>query len=519
MSELFNAVKKYDNGTVTENGCAAYKSTLSACLDLFFNACSCRADNGRTSQLVRDAFNEDKLTCMRLLFYIRDVRGGQGERNVFRVGMKELAKFAPKDIKNVLAHVPFFGRWDDLLALVGINSRLDEEIGNIVMEQANKDLKAFDEKRDHEISLLWKWLPSENASSKETINLAKKVRKDFFKTSSKSYRKLLSKMRKVLRIVERDISSKEYKLINYSALPSKAAQKYKAAFFRNDGERYTKYIEDLSQAVQEGRKDVKINTSTLYPYEIVKDLVASVVDWGGRKFTKEELMLLDATWKSQKDYFTKDSKHENWLVVSDVSGSMYCCDHLPISASISLAMYTAEHNTGVFADKFITFSSRPEFISINRDWTLKQKIETISRAPWGMNTNLEAVFDMILEAAQRYNVAPAEMPSALLIISDMQFDEATCDRTGYNSNPNVTMLRRIREKYATYGYTLPKIIFWNVAGDYKANVPALKNDNGVILFSGYKPGMFDQMVNGTTPEQFMLSVVNSERYSIVKIDE
>lgn len=509
MTTLFDAVKKYDNGTETENGCAAYKSTLSACLDLFFNGCTCRRDPATVERLTLDAYKEDKLTCLRLLFYIRDIRGGQGERDVFRTAMKEIIKFAPGDVKHLMKLVPEFGRWDDLVALYGVDRHIDAEIGSVIWEQVDKDLTALREDRPYDISLMWKWLPSENASSKSTVALAKKIRKEIFGCNPKAYRKQLSKMRKILKIVERDISAKEYKNINYSNLPSKAAQKYKQAFIRNDCVRYSEYIEKLTNAVRNGTNDAKINTAALYPYDIIRPLVNAACSYAEIDIDENELKVLDATWKSQKDYFSGNASHENWLAVADVSGSMTCAKMLPMCASVSLALYTAEHNTGVFADKFITFSARPELVEIDKNWTIQQKVKNIMSSDWGMNTNLEAVFELILSAARRYNVHPKDMPNHLLIISDMQFDECT----------QGTALNTIRQKYALNGYELPKVVFWNVAGNYKANVPAMKNDNGVILFSGYKPGMFEQMVNGTTPLEFMVSVVNSERYSVIKVNE
>lgn len=507
MTTLFDAVKKYDNGTETENGCAAYKSTLSACLDLFFNGCTCRRDPATAERLTLDAYKEDKLTCLRLLFYIRDIRGGQGEREVFRTAMKEIIKFAPCDVTHLMKLVPEFGRWDDLFALYGIDKLIDTEIKLVVLDQVGKDLIACHEDKPYDISLIWKWLPSENASSKSTVALAKKIRKEIFGCDSKTYRTQLSRMRKILKVVERDISAKEYNNINYYNLPSKAAQKYKKAFIRNDGQRYSEYVEKLMNAVRNGTNDVKINTATLYPYDIIRPLVNTIYTY--EDISGDELKVLDATWKSQKDYFSGNAAHENWLAVADVSGSMTCAKMLPMCASVSLALYTAEHNTGVFADKFITFSKRPELVEIDKNWTIQQKVKNIMSSDWGMNTDLEAVFELILSAARRYNVHPKDMPNHLLIISDMQFDECT----------QGTALDTIRQKYALNGYELPKVIFWNVAGDYKANVPAMKNDNGVILFSGYKPGMFEQMVSGTTPLEFMTSIVNSERYSVIKVNE
>lgn len=516
MTTLFNAVKQYDNKTETENGCAAYKSTLNACLDLFFNGSSCRADMMKGNHLVRNAYSENKELCLKLLFYLRDVRGGQGERSLFRNGLLEIASFDHKTIAKIVKFIPEYGRWDDVFALFGKYTDIDLAIEEIVQEQFTEDSYSI-KNETPTVSLMWKWLPSENTSSASTVELAKKIRKNIFKMAPREYRKLLTKMRSVLRLVETDLSKKEYKNINYSNLPSKAAQKYKAAFIRNDCDRYNQYLDALAAAIENKTSDVKINASTLYPYEIVKPFVKN----GYGKFTDEEIKLADATWKSQKDLFTGDSKDSNWLAVADVSGSMTCQDYMPMSAAVALAMYTSERNKGIFKDKFITFSEHPEFVSINPEWRLDKKIEHIMNSPWGFNTNLHAVFKLILNAAKRYNLPQSEMPDKVLIISDMQFDNVQSSYfnsiTGeYAQADTKTIIEEIKSNYADSGYKMPKIIFWNVAGEYKGSVPALKDSDDVILYGGYTAAGFEQMMTGTSPEDFMLKILNTERYNKIK---
>lgn len=515
MNKLFDAVKEYDNHTVTENGADAYKSTLSACLDLFFSGASCRSNRGEAARLVRNAYKEDKLVCLRTLFYLRDVRGGQGERAVFREGIKEIAKFAPDDLKNVVKLIPEYGRWDDLIDLFGVDNGLDDVIREVIREQVKEDIDTV-AAGGTSVSLLWKWLPSENTSSKATVALAKKVRKEILYTDSKSYRKLLSKMRGLLKVIERDLTAKAFGNINYSKIPSKAHQKYRGAFFRNDCERYTKYVNDLALAVKNGNTDVKINVDALYPYEIISKMVVN----GVRSVSSAEAKVIDSAWNSQKDYFSGAAKHENWLTVADVSGSMTTQNCRPLSAAVALAIYTSEHNDGIFADKFITFSEQPNFVDFDRNWTIDQKVDTTLNSPWGFNTNLMAVFDLILNAAVKHHISEDEMPTNVIIVSDMQFDVATRSFNSRNydtSDDNTTALKAIRAKYEAAGYKMPKIIFWNVAGDYKANVPALGLENDVVLFGGCKPGMFEQMISGATPIDFMLSVVNSERYATIEL--
>lgn len=513
MSKLFEAMREIDNETETTNGCPALKSTLDACLDLFFKCNNFRNDLEGSTKYILDAYREDPLTCLRILFYARDIRGGQGERSIFRHALRTIAKFDDTNIIKNLHLIPEYGRWDDLIYLYGASKKVDSEIKDILVERLNADLWFAGFPKDYaKVSLLAKWLPSENTSSKATVDLARKIRKDVFGFSPKKYRKTLTHLRNIINVLEAKLSKRDY-TFDYSKLPSRAMQKYKAAFMRNDANRYTEYINKLAEAVKEGHTDVKINVGTLYPYEIIKPVINGLDSSGHSHITDAELSIIDSAWRSQPNRFTDEAANENWLVMADVSGSMFCANNVPIAASISLAMYIAEHNHGLFANKFMTFASHPSIIEYDPRLPLNEKIEYIANSPWGYNTNLEAAFKIILDAAVKNHIPQSEMPTTLLIVSDMQFDCAVY------GNKDDTMYHNMRHAYTQAGYEIPKVVFWNVAASNTDNVPVAKNENGVILIGGYAAGQFDQIMNGTTPIDFMKSVVNSERYSAITLHD
>lgn len=494
MSELFKAMTVENNSTETENGCPAYKSTLDSLLDLFASGASCRSDSKRLKSLVRKAYSEDKLFCICILFYFRDIRGngGQGERNIFREGMKELIDIDPKTICKVLRFIPFYGRWDDLIALYGIERSISNHIAEIIKFQINEDIQKLD-KGSSDISLCAKWLPSCNTSSKHTKAIANKIRREVFGMDEKSYRKMLSRLRKAINIIESYLSKKEYKF-DYSQVPGQAALKYRKAFARNDNERYTEYLNSLANG------KAKVNSKTLYPYEIIRKVRHTYDD--------KELALMDQMWKALPNYFGRED-HANWLAVVDVSGSMTCHEELPMNCSISLGLYIAERNMGVFQNKFITFSSEPYLVNLNPEDKIKRKVTNIEDNPrQGLSTNLYAVFELVLNTAIKHHIPKEEMPEVIVVISDMQFDHQRWPQYVMDS---------IKKMFRNSEYECPKLVYWNVAADYKANQPVTKNDQGAIIINGCKPGMFELILQGKNPEQFMESVINSERYKVITI--
>lgn len=522
MSKLFDAAIETDNVTVTEKGMTAYKSTLSKVLDLFQDGFSYRRNPESVSQLIREAALEDKNLTLRCLFYIRDIHEGQGEREVFRSGMRTFLSLYPEasHVLNLIATgEKQYGRWDDLVALIGISDKIDKEIFTIIANQLNRDQINVANENFEKVSLLAKWLPSCNTSSAKTRALGAKVWRGIGFKDERTYRLILSGLRKAINIVESKISTKDYSF-DYSKLPSLAINKYKKAFLRHDSERYIKYNNDLNNVLRDVVLDsvpnVKINTATLYPYDVVRPILRNM-EWnyssGAYTYTYkgEETFALqaDSQWRSLKNYFEGAAGNHNWLAVVDTSGSMFD-SHGPHVASIevaaSLGLYIAEHNNGIFKNQFITFDSTPKFMTVDDKWSLVEKLNYIASAPWGGTTNIEKVFDLVLNAAVKHKISEEEMPESIVIISDMQFDEATT---------NSDALQMIRHKYEAAGYKCPKLVFWNACARYATSKPVTRGKSGVILVGGCKPGLFEQILASKSPEDFMLDVLNSPRYSVI----
>lgn len=492
---MLNQLKAATNVATTENGARAFATTQSALLDFFSQggALRNRSDSDKIS-LFTKAFAEDPTLALRSLFYFRDVRGGQGERNTFRVIAKYMADRHTDSMRKNLALVPYFGRWDDLYAFVG--TRLENEAFEIIARQFGEDV------RNEHPSLLAKWLKSENASSFETKRLAKKTREALGLTSA-AYRKTLSALRKRISIVEQQMSEKNWDEIDYSKLPSGASLRYRQAFYRNDTDRYQSYIDSLKR----GDAGVKVNVKTLYPYEIVHEIMGSGMTYLGSKYfasTRENIAnadMLDAMWKNLPDYF--GGNEDNSLVVVDTSGSMA---GLPMEIAISLGIYAAERNTGKFHNHFMTFSSRPQLVEL-QGTDIVERVRNMSRADWGGNTNIEAVFNLVLDTAIKNSLSQDEMVERIFIVSDMEFDRCA---TGGN---DVSLFQAIERKYMAAGYRLPALVFWNVNAR-NAQYPMTMNKTGVQLVSGASPSIFTNLLKGKmlTPYEMMLEVINDERY-------
>ncbi len=417
--------------------------------------------------LFKKAFAEDRELAIRILFYLRDVRGGQGERTLFRTCLQWLGEEYQEIFEKVIGYVPEYGRWDDLFFE-------NEKCFELIKNQIN------DDKKGESVSLLGKWLPTINASSANTREKAKfmatKLGLDFV-----SYRRIVRNLRKLIKTVEEKMSARKWAEIDYSKVPSQASRIYKNAFKKHDEARYQDFI---GKAV---KGEIKINASTLYPYQIYKSVKS------------DYSQTLEALWNQLPNY----TKGKNALVVADVSGSM-CGD--PMSVSVSLALYFAERNIGQFKDHFITFSGRPKLQRVVGN-DLKSKMNSIERADWEMNTNLQAVFDLILETAVKNNTPAEQLPETIYIISDMEFDDCVRDDTNFEV---------IKDKYESSGYKIPNVVFWNVNAS-GSNLPVQKDEQGVSLVSGFSPVIFSMAVENKTPEQVMLDTINSERYLKIKI--
>lgn len=484
MNKLITAIENETNVAYTDNAAKSLRTSKSDVLDFFaLGGAMRKRSEDDINKMFSLAYAEDKLLALKTAAYLRDIRGGQGERRTFRTILKFMGQNYPKVVRKNLQAFVDYGRWDDLFVLFG--TELETDVLKMIEDQFNKDIVS-----NEGISLLGKWLPSENTSSKVTKERARKVR-EYLELTPRQYRKHLSALREKLRIVERDMCAKNWENINYETVPSRASLIYRKAFGKHDADRYSQYLTD----VENGAKEIK--ATTLYPYDIVeRALRMSYGDGQDRT--------LDAQWKALPDY-CKDNPNPKGLVVADVSGSM---SGRPITISISLAIYLAERNKGVFQNTFITFSAAPELQKIKGD-TIVDKCRNLSQAHWDMNTDVQAVFNLILNTALKNKIKQSDMPDCLYIISDMQFDQAC-------SNNDKTNFQVVAEKYKNSGYKMPKLVFWNVNA-FNTELPVSKDEINTVLVSGASPTIFKTVLSGTTPYEVMLSTLNQERYSKLAI--
>lgn len=480
-----DVMREESKWTKTENGADAKNTTDSALLDMFATIGSMRSrSEDEIIQKFELAFQEDPLGAMRCLFYARDIRGGLGERRVFRVLLPYIAKNHYEELYPNLELIPEYGRWDDFYALIG--TPMEEQFWPFVSWKLFRDVKEMESGRP--CSLLAKWLKKADASSPNTrkigIYTAKKLGMSVY-----DYKRLCVKLRKYIDIVEQRMSAREWDTINYPAVPSRAMMNYRKAFARHDEERFNEYL----NKVQSGEQ--KINSATLYPYDIVEKIL----------YGHEDSKVLEAQWNNLPNYVDSDV---NAVVMADVSGSMF---GRPMATSIGLAMYFAERNKGAYHNLFMTFSGIPQFVELKGN-TITEKIRFISRANWQMNTDLEKALLKILDVALENHCSQEEMPKSLIIISDMEIDCCTNQKHRENFYDYVSRV------YEEHGYKIPNVVFWNVNSRHDVFL-ADKNRKGVQLVSGQSASTFKNLIGcvDKTPVEMMYSVLNSERYQAIQI--
>ncbi|MCM1215467.1 MAG: DUF2828 domain-containing protein [Lachnospiraceae bacterium] len=483
-----------------------YGSTGKALLDLNFSVSNMRdMEPDLKVEKFMAAFNEDPITATKWLFFARDIRGGLGERDLFRHIFCWFATYQPNTFRHLVSYIPEYGRWDDLLELC--HTSLEREAFRVISKQFWNDLDSM--KANRSVSLLAKWMPSINATSADQRRLALKLCK-YLGINVASYRKLISKLRKYIDIVEQKMSANQWDQIEYSKVPSRANMLYKDAFLRHDRERREEF---LSAAL---KGEVKMNSGTLFPHEIIHQYAPG----GGWDFRYNPVSFdpsMEVLWNNLPP-LEMESKT---IVVQDGSGSMLS----PVSeksevrcmdVAMGLALYFAQNLTGPYANRVITFSEHPQFVDLNGYNTLADKINHLKQYTEVANTNIEAVFDLILETAVNNHLSQEDLPSNILIISDMEFDHCAQDSSHHYYgqemiNPN--LFEEIARKYASYGYKIPRCCFWNTKGRSGA-IPMIQNDLGVALMSGFSVNNAKMIMSGKMdPYEALLDVLNSERYA------
>jgi len=477
--------KTEGNVAYTENGALTNASTTNKVLDLFFAAGSCRTrPDSDIVEMVDAAATQDLGLTLKLVFWARDVLKGAGERRFFRLALARLVEKYPDELALIVPVVPDFGRWDDML--VFMNTPLEQRAIAVMADAFNAGN-----------ALMVKWLPQRGP----VVNKLAKVLG--FSGNPKGFRQ---KRVAINRVVETAMSEKRFGDINYSQVPGQAMKKYRKAFARQDKERFSEYV----AALVKGDKTVKINAKAVYPYQILH-----AIRHAG---SKDEINLLDQQWRALPDFMAGSTKRA--FVMLDTSGSMeslfnakYGSTQIsPLTVGVSLAIYMAERNHGPFKDAFLTFSTKPQLAQL-RGANLKEKSDNLDRKNWDMSTDLNAAFKFMLEKAVEFKVPESEMPTMLLVLSDMEFNAATSGAE--------TPFDEIRRDYAAAGYALPVLVYWNLAARNKDNHPVIDITPNTALISGFSPSILQPLLKSDVPrpDMFMREVLESDRYAPVVLNK
>ena len=470
MNAFVNAVANQEARTT--NGMKARKTSANACVDLFYNIGASRGKN-IVPQFVA-ALAEDRELALRIALWARDAREGAGERQLFRDILNYLEANDPAAAKSLIARVPELGRWDDLFVF---KTKPLKEAAYTMLGDA---LRAKN-------GLAAKWTPRKGETAREI--------REFFGMSPKFYRKSLVTLTNV---VESQMCAKDWDNINFSHVPSVASARYKKAFSRNT----TKFAEYVAALVK-GTPGVKVNASAIFPHDVLKGVNAY-----GNSYTQVQKDHIVAQWDALPNFVGDASI----LPLVDVSGSMSCpagknSGTTCMDVAVSLGLYLADKNRGVFKDTFLTFSGNPELLTLKGN--VIQKMDQMVKSKWAMNTDLNRAFAKILDVAVKGNVPQADMPAMLLILSDMQFDACV--------SHDDSAMQMIERKYAEAGYTMPQVVFWNL--NSSDNTPVKADKSGAALVSGFSPAIMTSLLAADsdefTPEGIMKKTVLKDRYNYV----
>lgn len=472
-STLVNAAQMPSHDALTANGAVTHSSSDSKCVDLFAIGAAMRNKSSEEILNVFEAaWNEDANIALKILFWIRDVRGGAGERRFFNICWNWLTQNYTEEVKHLIPYIPEYGYWPDVWR--STSDKLDDEILALVRHELKNGN-----------GLLAKWLPRKGPLSaffRNGLNL-----------SPKEYRKLIVSLSKT---VETQMCANQWEDINYSHVPSLAMRNYRKAFKKHDEERYDSFIGSALKG------EVKINSGVLFPHDIISRMRFR----DGWSYTFKDDKALEAQWNQLPDFV----KEGSFMPVCDVSGSMCInvADNVEaMDVSIALGLYLSERNKSIFKDAVITFSSSPQMHYV-KGKLLHERANNLMQADWGGTTNLQATVQLILRAAVSHGLSDEDIPDTLLIISDMEFNDC-----GRNTN-----LESMKLQFANAGYTMPNIVFWNVNGR-KGNQPAKANQKGVVLVSGYSPAIMAQLLDNAdiSPKAIMLKTVLSDRYEKISL--
>lgn len=531
---------KKSNKTTTDNGAKAFKSTLDACVDLFaVGGSSRKMDEDELMKLMSIALSEDTETALKVIFYLSDIREGQGERRFLKIALNVLKQEYPNILMKFIEEIPELTRWDYLYTFLEQDLKVkysivpsEVRVGRAMYENTAKMKKIKDgytfnmskfskqalevikaewskEIGEDKTSLMYKWLKSLNTSSILSRTLGS-ITRNYLKVTPKQYNKRLKKARKYLDVVERKMSKNKWEKINYSHVPSKANVRYAQAFDRHDHVRYQEYLDSVNNG------ETKMNTSVLYPHDVIHQYMLNAnanrgsflkhSTYGNTCTTTYNETALETVWKNLPNFL--EGSTESILPIIDTSYSMWNrisndSDLRAIEIAVGLGIYFSERLEGEYKNHWINFSSRPTFQKIHGN-TLTAKIANLDYSNWDMSTDFNAVFDLILGVAVKNKLDQSQLPTKILVVSDMQF----------NGHTKMSNFKEIKKKFKEHGYKLPQIVFWQVNAT-DSRVPVKFDTNGTALVSGYNPIICKTIINGDikTPLAMMYKAISNEKYS------
>jgi len=450
------------NITKTENGEVAFQTTQDLCLDFFTKITRDAPVSVILSSFV-DAWNQDQHKALQVLLNFRDPRGGKGEKKISRILFLLLKKECSVLYGSLLPLFVRYGCWKDLLHVCEMDPYNCSWEVSLFVQQLRLDKDA------ESPSLCAKWAPSEGSHfDKEPLRLVRKIRNGLG-LSPKAYRKLIGKLRHKLHITEHLMSTKQWRALYFSSIPSRCHALYRKAFQRGENAKKVvdeRRITELVQPYELYLSQLKTGTTTIkssgiHPHEIAKEILLSPDP------------VLEAQWneivKKTKSFGTFDQA----LAVVDVSSSM---SGQPMDVAIALGALVSECSLGCFHNLVITFHESPQAVLLDGD--LHTRLNMIRALPWGYNTNIEKVFHLILQKAIQHKIAPRQMIRKLFIFTDMQFDEV-------NGGEPIPTFKKFEQLYNRHGYELPQIVCWNLRTSANDCLPVEKDDNGVCLLSGF----------------------------------
>lgn len=510
--------------TTTDNGEIAFVTTGDLNLD-FFGTVNRGISPENLLKKFKEAWNENQEHALKIVLNFRDIRNGKGEKLIGNLLMFFIKVLQPDIYSSIIERYIDMGSWKDILFLAEItfhyndltesNFTNDIEI-NLFKTQLNKDINSENP------SLCAKWAPSEGCHYDKNAKIAHTIMEKM-NLSPREYRKMLTELRKKISIVESMLSQNNLDLINFSTLPAKAHLFYKKAFSRDENAqnkssverrklhlRYQKYTEDLKSKTN----NVKANFKGIMPHEITRQIINS-----------EHGTLLENQWESIRNNVKTSGIFDFCVSVVDVSGSMDTSTvPRPLDVAIALGILVSECAVGPFNNKVITFHEDPQVYNLAHYNSLEAKVKIIKNMPWGGNTDIEKVFDKIIEIGKNFNIPRDRMPKRLFIFTDMQFDKV--------SGNKIKTFDKIKEKFNKNNYTMPQIVCWNLSN--VKSVIFTKNDENICMLSGYSSEILKSFLTTEKidpcsillgilskyklPENLQFSKINSKTFSVSSLE-